>query len=96
MVWESAYDALSAGIHADIRWLGEEWLREELAESMPAECERLEGSLVEQCEALAKAWMKRITDSGGKGVTGNNEPKGGAPCGSDSIDAGSFRRQDAG
>ena len=68
MVWEAAYDALSAGIHADIRWLGEEWLCEELVESMPAECERLEGSLVEQCEALAKAWMKRITDSGGKGA----------------------------
>ena len=35
---------------------------------MPAECERLEGSLVEQCEAIAKAWMNRITDSGGKGT----------------------------
>ena len=96
MVWESAYDALSAGIHADIRWLGEEWLCEELIESMPADCERLEGSLVEQCEALAKAWMKRITDSGGKGVTDHDETKGGVPCGSDSTDGSSPRRQEAG
>jgi hypothetical protein len=64
-MWDEAYDAISRLARDRIRWLGEEWIREEMIESMPADCERLEGCLVEQCEALAQAWMKRIQDATG-------------------------------
>lgn len=63
-MWEKAHDVISARARDDIRWLGADWVLDELLRAMPDECERLEGHLVEQCETLAKAWIKAIQDAG--------------------------------
>jgi hypothetical protein len=62
MVWEAAYDVISRQARDNIRWLGEEWLCDELVESMPAECERLEaGEFASVRQAALEAGIVKPT-----------------------------------
>ena len=63
-MWEDLHDEISGRCRDDIRWLGAEWLLNELLKAMPDDCKRLDGDLVEQCETLAKAWIQAIKDAG--------------------------------